>query len=283
SFLHNSPFFASAPTSGSWRESRGLSRTRPHSSALGGLQPLILGHKGAPQVAPENTLASLRVALELGADGVEFDVRPCRSGELVVIHDESVDRTTNGRGRVSSLSLSQLKALDAGSWFHPRFEGERIPTLEVALEVASSASLIDIELKVDVRRRRAHIGRRALGIVAERGLLDRVLFSSFDPFVLWHLRHLDPRVRTGLLLAPRRQAAWMRAWRMGETSFDVLCPHHQMLNPEFVGRARANGYGLLVWTISEPAEMRRLAQLGIDGLITDRPDLALRVLREEAS
>lgn len=282
SFLHNSPFLASTPTSGGWRESRDLSRTRPHSPAQR-LQPLILGHKGAPQAAPENTLASLRAALELGADGVEFDVRPCRSGELVVIHDQTVDRTTNGRGRVIDLTLDQLKALDAGSWFDPRYQGERIPTLEEALEVVSRAALIDIELKIDARRLRAHIARRALEIVIERGLLDRVLFSSFDPFVLWYLRGLDPHARINLLLAPGRRTGLMRAWRPGQMRFDLLGPHHQMVNPAFVNKARANGDGLLAWTVDDPGEMRRLAELGIDGLIIDRPDLARRVLREEAS
>jgi len=232
---------------------------------------LNLGHRGAREVAPENTLASFLKAIELGADGVELDVMLSRDGQVVVIHDSSVDRTTDGTGRVNELSLAELKALDAGSWFSGEYAGERIPTLDEVMDALPSESVINIELKslspFD-HKLVTSVGR----IVERHGRRDRVIISSFNPLLLWRTVRLDPAYQTGLLSAQSLPVFLRDGWLAPLVHAAALHPEYQQVSPAYVRRARLRGYHLNVWNANQIDQFRTLMDLGVDSIITDRPD-----------
>jgi len=237
----------------------------------------IVGHRGAAGLAPENTLVSFREAVRLGSDWLEFDVRLSADGVPVIIHDSTLKRTTNGRGPVRARTLAELRRLDAGSWFDPRYAGERIPTLDEVLKLGPR-----VRLNIEIKARSAPAAEAAKAVwsrVRQAGLEDRVLISCFDLRVLRALRDLDPEVRLGFpwqagLRDPIRRATTLRCRMM---LFDV-----GGLSEKKVRRCREVGLEVWVYTVNEPDEMRRVLDLGIDGLITDRPDLLARMVRREA-
>ena len=237
----------------------------------------IVGHRGLAGLAPENTLVSFREAIRAGADWLEFDVRFASDGVPIVIHDASLKRTTSGRGPVRARSLAEIRKLDAGSWFDPRFAGERIPTLDDVLKLASR-----IRLNIEIKAHAAPARRAAQAVwsrVKRSGLQQRTLISSFDPNVLKALRDLDPKVSLGFpwqigLRDPVRRALALKSRMM---LFEV-----GGLSERKVRRCRDVGLEVWVYTVNEPEEMRRVLDLSIDGLITDRPDLLAGLLRREA-
>lgn len=249
------------------------------------LRPLVIGHKGAIHLAPENTLASFRAALELGVDGVEFDCYLCRDGHPVVIHDATVDRTTNGQGRVRASTLEELKRLDASSWFDPRFAKERIPTLAEVLDLlAPSGVLINIEIKSDYHPSafsgELPLTSKVLQEVKERGLLERVLISSFNPLVLWQVQRLMPGVKIALNYQRDMPFFLGRGWPIPLLRPYALHPEQAMVTSKYVRWAKAQGFRVNVWTPGQPSEMRRLLVLGLDGVITDRLDVLRQVMAE---
>lgn len=243
-------------------------------------RPLNFGHRGAPEFAPENTLAAFEAARQMGADGVELDVSLTSDGVPVVCHNFTVDQTTNGRGRIRDLTVTQIKTLDAGSRFHPRFAGERIPTLQEVLEWAGDDMLLNIELK-SLSLRDEGLERAVLHLIQQYDLCERVTISSFNPFALRRIKMLDAEIQTGLLYAPALPIPLRRAWLRHLAQPNALHPHHTMVSPEYFYWARNRGYRVNTWTVNEPDEMRRLLRLGVDAIITDRPDLLRAVLLEK--
>lgn len=230
---------------------------------------LRVAHRGASGYAPENTLAAFRLALELGTDAVELDLRPTRDAQLVVLHDDTLERTTNGRGRLAERTLAEVKRLDAGSWFAPRFRDERVPHLAEVLELVRGHPVrLLLELKT-----RGSLGTqwiaRAVEEVRRAGMSERVTFLSFDDGALEVVRGTDARVATGWLVSrvPLRVVTRLRA--LGATA---LAPRWTSVTPRLVGRLHRAGYPVIVWTVDDPAAMRRLLGLEIDALATNFPD-----------
>jgi glycerophosphoryl diester phosphodiesterase len=240
---------------------------------------LNIAHRGASVVAPPNTLAAFEKAVELGADGIEFDVHLSADGVPVVIHDFTVDATTDGRGRVAGMTLAQLKALDAGCHFDPAFAGERIPTLKEVLDAAGDHLLLNIEMKSTSMRDRG-LERTVLAQIEQHGSSDRVLISSFNPFSLRRAKRIAPHMPLGLLYAPDMPLPLRRAWLAPLAPHEARHPHHTMVDARYMAWARKRGYRVNAWTVDEPDEMRRLIALGVDGIITDVPDALRRVLEE---
>jgi glycerophosphoryl diester phosphodiesterase len=238
---------------------------------------LNIAHRGASAAAPPNTLAAFQKAIELGADGVEFDVHLSADGVPVVIHDFTVDATTDGSGRVADLTLTQLKQLDAGATFDPSFAGERIPTLEEVLEPLGSRLLLNIELKTTSLGDNG-LEQAVIAQVERRGLGDDVLLSSFNPFSLRRAKRIAPHIPVGLLYAPDLPLPLRCAWLAFLAPHEARHPKHTMVDASYIAWARRRGYRVNAWTVNDPDEMRRLIGLGVDGIVTDVPDVLRSVL-----
>lgn len=245
-------------------------------------RPLNFAHRGASHEAPENTLAAFLLAAELGADGIEFDVRLSRDGEVVVIHDASLERTTNGQGLVRDRTLAELKQLDAGSWFDPAFAGESIPTLQEVIERVGHRLLLNIEVKTEGRSGDDLVAE-VVRLVEDHQLLDRVILSSFHPLALRRAKQLNPRVQVGLLHAPDQPLPLRRAWLHRLTRLDAVHPHHTLVNAAYMRWARRHGYRVHPWTCDDPADMVRMISEGVELIITNRPDRLRQVLAERGS
>ena len=237
---------------------------------------LNIAHRGASAAAPANTLAAFEKAIELGADGIELDVHLSVDGVSVVIHDATVDATTNGSGRVAEMTLAQLKQLDAGSWFAPTFAGERIPTLEEVLEAVGNQLLLNIELKSTTWGN--ELEQAVVAQVERHGLDERVLFSSFNPLSLWWIKKIAPHIPVGLLYVPGLPLFLYQVLLTALVPHEACHPGHTTVDAGYVAWARRNGYQVNVWTVDDPDEMRRLVDLGVDGIITNVPDVLHSVL-----
>lgn len=241
-------------------------------------RPLNLAHRGASYEAPPNTLSAFLLAAELGADGIEFDVQLSKDGQPVVIHDFAVDATTNGHGWVYDKTLAELQALDAGSWFDPMFAGERIPTLAEVLDAVGSRLLLNVELKTPGARDRG-LAVVVVRSLAERGLLDRAVISSFNPLAIWQVKRLERRAATGLLYAGDLPFFLRRAWFRFLVRPSALHPHYKLVDGASVRRAKWQGYRVNAWTVDDLSDMWQLVWHGVDGIITNRPDLLREVLQ----
>jgi len=233
---------------------------------------LGVAHRGASRHAPENTLAAFRMALEQGVPAVECDVRPTQDGHLVVIHDSTVDRTTNGLGVVSEMRLEALRRLDAGRWFAAEFAGERIPLLEEVLELVRGRALIQIEMKNDPTPYHGIVAQ-VLDTVGRQGVQDQVLVMSFDHQCMRAVRSLSSEIATGILYAARLVDAPAVARAAGA---DALCLEWTYLDQEVVTQARAAGLGICVWTVDDEPVFRRCRELGVDAVASNDLQLLLR-------
>lgn len=242
-------------------------------------RPLILAHRGASAHAPENTLAAFELALELGAHGVELDAKLSADGEVVVIHDESVDRTTDGQGRVSQLDLTAMRELDAGSFFSDQFKGEKIPTLVEVFETIGKRAIINVEL-TNYKTPRDGLADRVCELVQRFGLQDSVLFSSFLPSNLTRTRSLLPDTPRGLLALGGWLGWWARSFGFNFGDYQALHPSLRDTTPQQIARVHRLKRRVHVWTVNAAEDMRRLIGWGVDGVITDDPKLAVDIVAE---
>ena len=224
---------------------------------------LCIGHRGARGHEPENTLRSVRRALELGAHGIEIDVW-FTDGELVVIHDARLDRTTNGRGYVSRKTFAQLRALDAG-------QGERIPTLREVFETVDRRAFVNVELKG--RRTAGPVSALIAEFVEQRGWsYEDFVVSSFSRAELRAIA--DPRIPIALLLARPTRLYPLSARRVRASAVN---PALRYVTRQFVEDAHRRGLRVFVYTVNEPADIARMREWGVDGVFTDYPERALEI------
>lgn len=233
-------------------------------------RPLVFAHRGARDVAPENTLAAFRAALIAEADGIELDVMRCATGEIVVIHDDTLERTTNGAGPVAAMPLYALRELDAGSWFAPQFAGERVPLLQEVLDEFGGKLRINIEIKGRGLRDEG-LEEEIAEMIRARDLGSTVIISSFNPVALWRMRRAAPELRRALLYAPNMPIYLARGWARFWVQPQALHPEQSLVDREMLEAAHRHGYRVNVWTVNEPAAMERFIALGVDGIITDHP------------
>lgn len=241
-------------------------------------RPLNLGHRGARALAPENTLAGMRAGMAAGADGVEFDVQRTADGHLVVFHDDDLRRICNVSGRIVASTLAQLRELDAGCHFGPQFAGELIPTLDEVLETLPAKAFVNIEAK-RFRFRSDGLEAGIAEAFRRHSLAGRCIVSSFNPVLLWRLGRIDRTIPLGLLYAPDEPAGLNRGWPRHLLHLAALHPYHEQVTPKLAQQVSGRGQQINTWTVNEPEEMRRLIELGVDGIITDRPDLLAELLR----
>lgn len=233
----------------------------------------VIAHRGASARRPENTFPAYELALAMGADMIEIDLHRTRDGAIVVTHDEDL-AGLGGRGEIADATLEQVRSLDAGG-------GERVPTLPEVLDRFGRAIDFNLELKRGRRGDYPELERDTLVEVERRGLLGRTLFSSFYDPVLLRLRQLSPDARIGFLVSRRHPAgALERARAVGA---EALHPEAALVGPELVRDAHAEGLAVYVFTVDDPQEMRRMLELGVDGLFTNHPDRLLALLTERAA
>ncbi len=237
--------------------------------------PLVFAHRGASYDAPANTLSAFRLARQMGADGIELDTSMTADGVPVVIHDLSVDETTDGSGRVRDMTLREIKRLDAGSHYDFSFKNERIPTLEEAFEVIGTEMLINVELKVGGLRSYGLEGA-VLAVIRRHNAAQRVIISSFNPLALRRFHHLAPNIGIGFLYAPD-VPAYTRLPMIG-FPHQARHPQHTVIDAKFMAWAHQNHYRVNTWTVDDPLRMSALRDLGVDAIITNRPDVLLGVL-----
>ena len=230
---------------------------------------VIWAHRGASAYAPENTLAAFELAMAMGADGVELDVHLSADGELIVAHDETVDRVSDGSGLIAGMTLMQLKKLNFAAR-HPDLPPERVPTLaEVYALLAESGMTVNVELKT-TRFAYPGIEEKCAQLAERAGMRGRVIYSSFNPDSLRRMARVDPGAPLALLTGELPDLMLIRS--IGAIAAH---PHYQSLyRPGAMTQLKEAGLRVHPWTIDDPADMLRLQAMGADALITNRPDLA---------
>jgi len=229
-------------------------------------RPLLIAHRGASADAPENTIAAFELALEQGADGLQLDVHLSADGHPVVIHDFTLERTTDGAGPVSALRMRELKRLDAGGWHDRRFQGQRIQTLQEVLERFRERTRFWLELKGGSVLYPG-LEERVVSTIEIYDVADRVLVQSLDPATIVEVRTLNRGIRVGAVVA---RAPLDRALLLPGT-VDAICPALAACSEGLTGEVRNAGLGCYVWTVNEPAQVDRLVGWGVSGIITDQP------------
>jgi glycerophosphoryl diester phosphodiesterase len=233
---------------------------------------LVIAHRGASGHAPENTLAAFKEAVALGATFIETDLQLTRDARFVAIHDDTVNRTTNGQGAVHDLTLTELRKLDAGSWFGSEFAGERIPTLEEILEFSKKN---DVVFYLELKPGGSWGGEHALiGALRESGEIARSVVISFDAGVLAAIRKVEPTLMTGLLYDGQISDPLEKAVEIGARQVAV---RGDLVTPWMLGQARRRDLQVVCWTVNHPAHMRMLMTAGVDGIMSDYPDRLVAV------
>jgi len=238
---------------------------------------LVIAHRGASGNAPENTMAAFKKAVALGANFIETDLQLSRDARFVAIHDATVNRTTNGQGTVHDLTLTELRRLDAGSWFGSEFAGERIPTLE---EILAFSKKHDVVFYLEIKPGGSWGGEHALiGALRESGEIPRAVVISFDAAIVLNLRKIEPTLMTGLLYDGQIENPLEKAVAIGARQLAV---RGDLLTPALIAEARRKDLQVVCWTVNHPAHMRLLAAAGVDGIMSDYPDRLVAAVRKEA-
>jgi glycerophosphoryl diester phosphodiesterase len=235
---------------------------------------LVIAHRGASGYAPENTMAAFRKAIAMGVTFIETDLHLSRDARFVAIHDETLDRTTNGRGAVHEFTLADLRKLDAGSWFGSEFAGERIPTIEEILQFAKKH---DVVFYLELKPGGSWGGEHALiGALRESGEIARIVVISFDASILASVRKIEPALMTGLLYDGQTTEPLDKALEVGARQ---IAARGDLVSPWMLKEARRHDLQVVCWTVNHPAHMRLLIEAGVDGIMSDYPDRILELTR----
>ncbi len=237
--------------------------------ATGGAGPLIIGHRGASALATENTVEAFERARRDGADGVELDVLCCRSNEVVVFHDDDLARLAGRPQRVADLTLDELRAVELHG-------GARIPTLAEALEASGPQMLVNVELKTDglLDRKVAGVVERVAAVIEGAGAAARIVVSSFNPLAIRRWQRHRPQIKAALLFEAPAARPLRRAWALPWLRPFGAHPEHVLCDERSVAGWHRAGYAVNTWTVDDPARLRALRDLGVDGIITNDPAAA---------
>jgi glycerophosphoryl diester phosphodiesterase len=225
-------------------------------------KPLVVGHRGAASYEPENTLKSFDKAVSLGVGAIEFDVHLSSDGEVVVIHDETVDRTTNGKGAVKDMSFDRLRKLDAG-------EGEQIPSLQEVIDLYKDKALMLIELKAE------GTAKPVVDILNKSEAWDKVIVISFLHDLVKEVKQLDKRIKTGVLFVGRP----INANRLAkDVKADALVMLYKTVDKRIVREAHKEGLKVFIWNIDDKSEVKEYVKLGVDAISSNKPDIVIKNL-----
>ena len=227
-----------------------------------------IAHRGASGIAPENTLAAFKKAIEIGVDAVELDLHGTSDGEVVVIHDASLDRTTDHHGPINQTPLETIKRADAGGWFAPKFAGESVPTLGESLECITEKTVALLEIKDPL------IAEAVVAKVRETQTLNLTVIISFHTTVLETVRALEPRIPTGWLIGNPNNCVppEQLCQRLGELGSSLLNVNHQRITAEFAYEVHRRGIALWCWTVDDVVRMREMRAFGVQGITSNYPE-----------
>ncbi|MCD6508185.1 hypothetical protein J7M22_16405 [Candidatus Poribacteria bacterium] len=235
------------------------------------MKTIKVAHRGASAYAPENTMTAFRKAIEIGVDCIELDVHICKTGEIIVMHDSTLDRTTDLSGKISEVPLEEIKRADAGAWFREEFRGEPVPTLEEALNFIGERAITVVEIKDE------WIAAQVLETIRRANATERVVVISFHPRVLDEIRRIGSSIPTGLLIGESPEDEIPQAMRFirmaAEVGAGMISLNHNLVRPRLAYEIRRRGFGLWAWTVDEIDRMRELAQMGVVGITSNKPDL----------
>ncbi|MEX2690069.1 MAG: glycerophosphodiester phosphodiesterase [Candidatus Njordarchaeum guaymaensis] len=224
-------------------------------------RPLCIAHRGASEAAAENSLKSFQLALEMGADGIELDVHPTKDKKLVVLHDALVDSVTGGSGFVSDYTLSEIKKLDIDA-------GEKIPTLDEVFRLVGDRGMIDVEIK------EMDMAELVVREIEKHNMIHNVIVTSFYDGEIQRVKELNPNIKTGLLLWYIPDDLIIRA-KKAKTNY--ILPNIEDFTEELYHKVKESGMDMIVWTVNKEEDMRKLIRLGVLGVITDKPEIFIRV------
>jgi len=242
----------------------------------------IIAHRGASAYFPENTIPSFEGAIAVGADMVELDVQLTSDKEVVVFHDEKISRCTNGRGRIADYTLAQLKKLDAGSWYNKRFKNTRIPTLAEVLDICKNKIAVNIEIKTEAVSKMffGGIEEKCLKIVEKNGMRRHVVFSSFDPRAVMHLKQIDETAPFAVLFDKKIFGSKLPSDIMDSVSADAFNCSKSQLSKKWIADIKSHDVPVNIYTVDDVKNMRKLIHMGVDGIFTNKPDVLKRVLND---
>jgi glycerophosphoryl diester phosphodiesterase len=247
-------------------------------------QPIIIAHRGAMGYAPENTISAFKIAIELGENALELDLRQTKDSIPVVLHDATVNKTTNGKGDIRIFNFNDLQKLDAGSWFDKKFSDETIPSLQEVIDVLNDSTILIIELK-ESNETYPGIEERVVTLVKENRIESRTILKSFDPNVLRRLRETEPNIPLCYVYALRIPWLGMIIDRgvTFESIYNIdaeyLQPHRFFLSESFVKDAQSKGFKIISWGVNSTEAINESLDYAVDGIETDYPDLVLEIMR----
>lgn len=244
----------------------------------------VISHRGANKVAPQNTIEAFKKSVQFRADGFETDVHLTSDGVPVICHNYTIDKTSDGKGAIATNTLEYLRRFDFGSYFHHTFRGTEIPTLEEFLSLSERANLkvLNIEIK-SPRNKDYKIADIIIEAVKAHNLFDKLLISSFDPDLLVYIKDIDEDCKTGFLYSPDKPITYKRVLGK-EIDFaksigtDALHPHQIFVSQKLVDDAHENGLMVNPWTVNKEKDIIKLVKMGVDGVITDVPNIAKKLI-----
>ncbi|MGD0020704.1 MAG: glycerophosphodiester phosphodiesterase family protein [Smithellaceae bacterium] len=247
-----------------------------------------IAHRGASAYYPENTIESFQGAISMGADMIELDVQLTRDGEVVVFHDEKLTRCTNGKGRIAEYALSELKKLDAGSWFGEEYKGTTIPTLEEVLNLCRNKIAVNIEIKTEAvdEKIRNGIEEKSMNIVEMKGMREHVVFSSFDPRAIKHLKEIDRTVAAAVKMAAA--VLFEKEYYGSKLPSEIIellgadafnCSKNE-LSKKWLMNLKLNNIPVNIYTVNDKKNMHRFIKSGVSGIFTNKPDILKAVLAD---
>jgi glycerophosphoryl diester phosphodiesterase len=233
---------------------------------------LVTGHRGASGLAPENTISAMLKAIEVGSDYSELDVQETSDGVLILLHDNSLKRTTGLEKNIWEMDYASLNGLDAGLWYDAKFKGEAIPLLETVMDTVRGKMKLNIELKYNKHDER--LAERVVELVEKKNFIKECIFTSFNFEAINLVRNLNKTIKVGYIFSKKPEGV-----DVFTADVDLLSVNYKLVDKEFVEKAHANDKEVHVWTVNEPEEMQRLINLGVESIITDRPDILVNLLQ----
>lgn len=237
--------------------------THPH-------QIINCAHRGASGHAPENTLAAFSLALAMGAQMAELDIQQTADDRLVVMHDDTLERTTSGKGALWQKNLAELQAYDAGSWYDPHFADERLPTIEQVVALVRGKMKLNIEVKLHGHER--EVAKLVVTTLRREKFEAACIVTSFGHDIADQIKALAPELQVGYIFGKRE---FREALFAGPV--DILSAHYRLVDAQFIRQARSHGKQVYVWTVNEASTMREMIALGVDAIITNYPDRLAKV------